>query len=85
MGHFGLLSSSERYWSELKLKTYYEHAISKVYNCDDPRTWKSICVNCRRAARSLDGVLRCYVSCLLFIRLFNININVLDVIINDSP
>jgi hypothetical protein len=30
-------------------------------------------------------VMFCYVSCLLFIRLFNININVLDVIINDSP
>ena len=41
-----------------KLKTYYKHALSKVYNCDDPRTWKSICVKCRRA-RSLDGVLRC--------------------------
>ncbi len=40
-----------------KLKTYYKHALSKVYNCDDPRTWKSICVKCRRA-RSLDGVLR---------------------------
>ena len=41
-----------------KLKTYYEHALSKIYNCDDPRTWKSICAKCRRA-RSLDGVLRC--------------------------
>ncbi len=41
-----------------KLKTYYKHALSKVYNCDDPRTWKPICVKCRRA-RSLDGVLRC--------------------------
>ena len=41
-----------------KLKTYYEHALSSVYNCDDPRTWKFICVKCRRA-RSLDGVLRC--------------------------
>ncbi len=41
-----------------KFKTYYKHALSKVYNCDDPCTWKSICVKCRRA-RSLDGVLRC--------------------------
>ena len=59
-----------------KLKTYYKHALSKVYNCDDPRTWKSICVKCRRA-RSLDGVLRCcqlyvmfvvcYVSCYLYL------------------
>ena len=42
-----------------KLKTYYKHALPKVYNCDDPRTWKSICVNKCRRARSLDGVLRC--------------------------
>ena len=41
-----------------KLKTYYEHTLSKIYNCDNPRTWKSICVKCSRA-RSLDGVLRC--------------------------
>ena len=46
------------YTFKSKLKTYYEHALSSVYNCDDPRTWKSICVKCRRA-RSLDGVLRC--------------------------
>jgi hypothetical protein len=47
---------------ESKLKTYYEHALSKVYNCDDPRTWKSIiCVKCRmaRSLEGLDGILRC--------------------------
>ena len=46
------------YTFKSKLKTYYEHALSNVYDCDDPRTWKSICVKCRRA-RSLNGGLSC--------------------------
>ncbi len=40
------------------LKLYYTNALSKVYNCDDPRSWKSVCIKCKRA-RSLDGVLSC--------------------------
>ena len=40
------------------LKLYYKNARSNTYNCDDPRTWKSVCVKCKRA-RSLDGVLNC--------------------------
>ena len=46
------------YTFKSKLKTYYEHALSNVYDCDDPRTWKSICVKCRRV-RSLNGGLSC--------------------------
>jgi hypothetical protein len=26
------------------LKLYYKHALSKTFKCDDPRTWKSVCV-----------------------------------------
>ena len=40
------------------LKLYYKNALLNTYNCDDPRTWKSVCVKCKRA-RSLDGVLNC--------------------------
>ena len=40
------------------LKTYYKYALSNIYNYDDPRTWKSVCVKCKRAM-SLDGVLSC--------------------------
>jgi hypothetical protein len=40
------------------LKLYYKNALSNTYNCDDPRTWKSVRVKCKRA-RSLDGVLNC--------------------------
>ncbi len=40
------------------LKLYYTNALSSVYNCDDPRSWKSVCVKCKRA-RALDGVLSC--------------------------
>ena len=40
------------------LKTYYKYALSNIYKYDDPRTWKSVCVKCKRA-RSLDGVLSC--------------------------
>ena len=46
------------YTFKSKLKTYYEHALSNVYDCDDPRTCKSIYVKCRRA-KSLDGGLSC--------------------------
>ena len=46
------------YTFKSKLKTYYEHALSNVYDCDDPRTWKSIYVKCRRA-KSRDGGLSC--------------------------
>jgi hypothetical protein len=40
------------------LKTYYKYALSNIYKYDDPRTWKSVSVKCKRA-RSLDGVLSC--------------------------
>ena len=46
------------------LKMYYKNVLSNIYNCDDLRTWKSVCVKCKRA-RSLDGVISCAVSCLL--------------------
>ena len=40
------------------LKLYYKHALSKTFKCDDPRTWKSVCVKCKRA-RSLNNVISC--------------------------
>ncbi len=40
------------------LKMYYRNALTSVYSCDDPRTWKSVCVKCKRA-RSLNGVIGC--------------------------
>ena len=41
-----------------ELKMYYRNALTSVYSCDDPRTWKSVCVKCKRA-RSLNGVIGC--------------------------
>jgi hypothetical protein len=40
------------------LKLYYKHTLSKTFKCDDPRTWKSVCVKCKRA-RSLNNVISC--------------------------
>jgi hypothetical protein len=38
------------------LKLYYKHALSKTFKCDDPHTWKPVCVKCKRA-RSLNNVI----------------------------
>ena len=54
------------YTFKSKLKTCYKHALSNVYDCDDPCTWKSICVKCRRT-RSLDGVLSCCQLYVMFV------------------
>ena len=40
------------------LKMYYRNALTSVYSCDDLRTWKSVCVKCKKA-RSLNGVISC--------------------------
>ena len=40
------------------LKSYYKHALSNTFDVDDPRTWKSVCIKCRRA-RSLNEVINC--------------------------
>jgi hypothetical protein len=40
------------------LKLYYKHALSKTFKCGDSRTWKSVCVKCKRA-RSLNNVISC--------------------------
>ena len=40
------------------LKMYCRNALTSVYSCDDPRTWKSVCVKCKKA-RSLNGVISC--------------------------
>ena len=41
-----------------KLNTYYKDALTTVYNIDDCRTWKSICIKCK-SARLLDEKPRC--------------------------
>ena len=40
------------------LKLYYKNALLNVYNCDDPHTWKSVCVKCK-GARPLVADLGC--------------------------
>jgi hypothetical protein len=37
------------YASKSGLKLYYKNALLNTYNCDDPRTWKSVCAKCKRA------------------------------------
>jgi hypothetical protein len=40
------------------LKSYYKHALSSTFDVDDPRTWKSVCIKCKRA-RSLNEAISC--------------------------
>ena len=40
------------------LKSYYKHAPSSTFDVDDPRTWKSVCIKCKRA-RSLNEAISC--------------------------
>ncbi len=40
------------------LKSYYKHALSSTFDLDDPRTWKSVCVKCKRG-RSLSQAISC--------------------------
>ena len=40
------------------LKQYYKHALSNTFDMDDPRTWKSACIKCKRA-RSLKEAISC--------------------------
>ena len=76
-----------------KLKTYYEHALSKIYNCDDHARGSPYVLNVEgrgpwtvfEDVASCMNVMFCcmlcfvmrIVSCQLFIRVFNININVI--------
>ena len=41
-------TSSHHFKSSLKL--YYSNALTKIYDCNDLRTWKTVCVKCKRAA-----------------------------------
>ena len=41
-----------------RLKSYYKHALSNTFDVDNPRTWKSVCIKCKRA-RSLNEVINC--------------------------
>jgi hypothetical protein len=41
-----------------KLNKYYRDALRTVYNIDDCRTWKSICIKCR-TARLLHNKIHC--------------------------
>ncbi len=53
------------------LKSYYKHALSSIFDLDDPRTWKSVCIKCKRG-RSLSQpgyqlLLAVLLLCLIFI------------------
>ena len=38
------------------LKSYYKRALLMTYNCEEPRSWKTVCIKCRKA-RPLDNFL----------------------------
>ena len=51
------------------LKSYYKHALSSTFDLDETRTWKSVCVKCKRG-RSLSqaiSLLAVLLLCLVFI------------------
>ena len=43
---------------KIRLKSYYKPALLSTFDLDDPRTWKSVCIKCKRA-RSLNEAINC--------------------------
>ena len=46
---------------QIRLKSYYKQALLSTFDLDDPRTWKSVCIKCKRLGPStrLSTVVSC--------------------------
>ena len=42
------------------LYNYYETALDKCYDVDDPRTWKSVCIKCNQAGDLIRPITCCF-------------------------
>jgi hypothetical protein len=47
------------------LKSYYNHALSSTFDVDDPRTWKSVCIKCKRARSLNEAIMQLLLAVLL--------------------
>jgi hypothetical protein len=55
------ITSKDRTFSEFKnlLLKYYILALENTYDVEDPRTWKSACINCNSARSLMKSPLTC--------------------------
>ncbi len=54
------------------LKSYYKHALSSTFDLDDPRTWKSVCVKCKRGSSLSQAISFYLVMSVCFLKFCNL-------------